>query len=98
MADIIIASEKAQFGQPEITLGLIPGGGGTQRLLRLIGKARTMELCLTGNTITAEDALKWGLINTVAKHEELMATAAEIAEKIAKHFLPILKMLKKNNN
>lgn len=81
--DIIIASEKAKFGQPEITLGTIPGLGGTQRLPRRIGKARAMEWVLTGATYTAAEAEHAGLVSRVVKHEELMATALAMAEKIA---------------
>jgi enoyl-CoA hydratase/carnithine racemase len=95
MADLIIASKEAQFGQPEIKLSLLPGGGGTQRLTRLIGKAKAMELCLTGEPISAEEALKLGLVNTVTEHADLMPTALKMAEKIATHPLSILKMIKK---
>lgn len=63
--DMIVASETAQFGQPEITLGIIPGGGGTQRLARVLGKQRTMELVLTGRRIDARKALDWGLVNRI---------------------------------
>ena len=95
MADLIIASKSAQFGQPEVKLSLLPGGGGTQRLTRLIGKAKTMELCLTGESISAEEALKCGLVNAVAEHADLMRTALKMAEKISVHSLAILKMIKK---
>ena len=65
--DMIVASETAQFGQPEITLGIIPGGGGTQRLARVLGKQRTMELVLTGRRFDAKQALAWGLVNKIDK-------------------------------
>lgn len=81
--DIILASEKAKFGQPEITLGTVPGLGGTQRLPRLIGKARAMEWVLTGAIYTAAEAERAGLVSRVVKHEELMSTALAMAEKIA---------------
>lgn len=80
--DIIIASERASFGQPEINIGLIPGAGGTQRFARLIGWKRAMELCLTGDRIGADEAYKLGLVNRVVKHEKLMDEAVRIAEKI----------------
>ena len=66
LCDMIVASETAEFGQPEITLGIIPGGGGTQRLARVIGKQRAMELVLTGRRIDAEEAHRLGLVNVVA--------------------------------
>ncbi len=80
--DIIIASEKASFGQPEINIGVIPGAGGTQRFARLIGWKRAMELCLTGDRIDAEEAYRLGLVNRVVKHENLMYESLKIAERI----------------
>ena len=83
--DMIIASDTAQFGQPEILLGVIPGAGGTQRLTKAAGSKKAMEMILTGKNISAEEALKWGLINRIVPAEELeqetMALAKEIAEK-----------------
>ena len=81
--DIIIASETARFGQPEINLGVIPGMGGTQRLTRAVGKYRAMELLLTGDIFSAEDALKWGLVNKVVPSEFLVEEAKSLAKKIA---------------
>ncbi len=81
--DLIIASEKASFGQPEINIGIIPGAGGTQRLARLIGWKRAMELCLTGDRITAQEAEKLGLVNKVVKDEELESEVRNLARRIA---------------
>ena len=81
--DIRIASEKAKFGQPEIKLGIIPGGGGTQRLTRLVGEGKAMELILTGDIIDANTALTIGLVNHVVPAAELEAKTIEIAERIA---------------
>lgn len=87
MCDIILASPTAKFGQPEINLGVIPGGGGSQRLTRIIGKSRAMEMVLTGRTITAEEADKWGMISRVVGQGEgqvvkdAVAMAKEIADK-----------------
>ncbi len=80
--DIIIASEKARFGQPEINIGIIPGAGGTQRFARLIGWKRAMELSLTGEHISAEEAYRLGLVNKVVPHEKLMDAVNELVEKI----------------
>lgn len=81
--DIRIASDKARFGQPEIKLGLIPGGGGTQRLPRLIGMGQAMRLILTGDMIGAEEAQRIGLVDQVVPHDELRAKTLELAGKIA---------------
>ncbi len=81
--DIIIASETAKFGQPEIKIGVMPGAGGTQRLTKAIGKARAMEMVLTGNFISADEALEYGLINKVVPMEMYMEAALEIARQIA---------------
>ncbi|KAK9460283.1 ClpP/crotonase-like domain-containing protein [Lipomyces oligophaga] len=83
MADIIYAGEKAVFGQPEIKLGIIPGAGGTQRLMRAIGKARAMHFILTGDTFTAEQALAWGLVADVYPVSELVPATVRVAQKIA---------------
>ncbi|HYK55545.1 MAG TPA: enoyl-CoA hydratase-related protein [Flavisolibacter sp.] len=77
-----IASENAKFGQPEVNLGLIPGYGGTQRLVQLIGKGRALELLMTGNMIDAPTALQYGLVNHVVPQEELLKKATSILETI----------------
>ena len=81
--DIRIASESASFGQPEINLGIIPGGGGTQRLTRLVGEGKAMELILTGEIIDAKTALAIGLVNQVVPADQLQAKTMEIANRIA---------------
>ena len=81
--DLVIASEKARFGQPEINLGLIPGFGGTQRLAHRIGQAKARELVMTGDMIDAKTALTLGLANQVVAPEELMKTAKALAERLA---------------
>lgn len=81
--DLRIASNKAKLGQPEINLGIIPGGGGTQRLTRLVGEGKSMELILTGKIIGADEALAIGLVNEVVAPEDLMARAHEVANGIA---------------
>jgi enoyl-CoA hydratase len=96
--DIIIASEKAKFGQTEINIGIIPGGGGTQRLQRLIGVCRAKELIFTGDIIRAEEAERLGLVNRVVPVDDLMPTAKEIAAKIAAKSAAALKLAKQAIN
>ena len=81
--DIRVASEKASFGQPEINLGIIPGGGGTQRLTRLVGEGKAMEMILTGEIIDAHTAFSLGLVNHVVPADQLEAKTMEIANRIA---------------
>lgn len=81
--DLIVASERARFAQPEINLGIMPGGGGTQRLARLIGPYRAAELVLTGEPISAERAFRWGLVNRLVPPERLLPEALELAARIA---------------
>ena len=81
--DLRICSENARFSQPEINLGIIPGGGGTQRLTRLVGEGRSMEMVLTGDMIDAETAHRFGLVNHVYAADELRARTLELAAKIA---------------
>ena len=83
VCDLIVASETAEFGQPEITLGIIPGGGGTQRLARTVGKQRGMELVLTGRRFDARDAERIGIVNVVAKKREWLDAALDLARRIA---------------
>lgn len=92
--DIRIASEKARLGQPEINLGIIPGGGGTQRMTRLLGEGKAMELILTGDMIDAATALNLGLVNAVYPAEELRAKTMEMANKIADKSPVALRMAK----
>jgi enoyl-CoA hydratase/carnithine racemase len=84
LCDLIVAAEGAEFGQPEITLGIIPGGGGTQRLARVIGKQRAMELVLTGRRIDAREAERLGLVNMVTADGEWLERALELAQRIAR--------------
>lgn len=83
MCDLIVASETAKFGQPEIAIGVMPGAGGTQRLTRAVGKAKAMEMVLTGATIDARDALRWGLVNRVVPVEAFLSDAQALALEIA---------------
>jgi enoyl-CoA hydratase len=92
--DLRIASEKASFGQPEINLGIIPGGGGTQRLTHLIGEGRAMELILTGDIIDARTAFSLGLVNMVVPAEELNPKTMELAHRISEKSPIALRMAK----
>ncbi len=94
MCDFIIAAENAKFGQPEITLGILPGAGGTQRLTRLVGKAKAMDLCLTGRMMDAEEAERSGLVSRVVPLEHLKEESLKVASKIAGMSLPATIMVK----
>jgi len=92
--DFRVASDKARFGQPEINLGLIPGGGGTQRMSRLIGTGQTMRLVLSGDMVPAAEAKELGLVELVFAHDELRAKTLELAAKIASKSPLTLKVAK----
>ncbi|MEH6629233.1 MAG: enoyl-CoA hydratase [Halopseudomonas aestusnigri] len=94
MCDFIIAGDNAKFGQPEITIGTIPGAGGTQRLTRLIGKAKAMDMCLTGRMMDAEEAERSGLVSRVVPVDGLMDEALAAAKKIAGYSLPVTMIAK----
>ena len=94
MCDFIIAAENAKFGQPEINLGVMPGSGGTQRLPRAIGKAKAMELCLTGRMMDAAEAERAGLVSRIVPVDDLDEEAMKTATSIADKSLPIAMMTK----
>jgi enoyl-CoA hydratase len=94
MCDFIIAADNAKFGQPEITLGVIPGAGGTQRLTRAVGKAKAMEMILSGRMIGAEEAERANLVSRVVPAAELMDEVMKVAERIAHLSQPIVAMAK----
>lgn len=94
MADIILAADNAKFGQPEITIGTIPGSGGTQRLTRAIGKSKAMEMCLTGRQMDAAEAERSGLVARVVPVASLMEEAKKLAAKICSMSRPVVMMCK----
>jgi len=98
MCDIVLAADNAKFGQPEITLGTLPGAGGTQRLARAIGKAKTMDLVLTGRMMDAAEAERSGLVARVLPAAELLAEALKTADKIAGFSRPAVLMAKEAVN
>jgi enoyl-CoA hydratase len=98
MCDIIIAADTARFGQPEIKLGVMPGSGGTQRLTRIVGKAKAMEMCLTGRMMDANEAERSGLVTRVVPAADLLTEAMKTAETIASMSLPIVMMTKESVN
>lgn len=98
MCDIIYASDVAKFGQPEVTIGTMPGAGGTQRLTALIGKTKAMELCLTGRMISAQEAETIGLVTRVIPANDLMKEALTTAHKISNFSAPVVRMIKEAIN
>ena len=98
MCDTIVAADTAKFGQPEITIGTMPGMGGTQRLPRAVGKAKAMDLCLTGRMIDAAEAERAGLVARIVPADKLMDEALAMAQKIASHSLPVVLKVKESVN
>ncbi|MFJ2986183.1 MULTISPECIES: enoyl-CoA hydratase [unclassified Pseudomonas] len=98
MCDFILAGDNAKFGQPEINLGVLPGMGGTQRLTRAVGKAKAMELCLTGRLMGAEEAERAGLVARVVPQAELIEEALKVAATIASKSIPVSMMVKESVN
>jgi enoyl-CoA hydratase len=98
MCDIVIAAENARFGQPEIQLGTMPGAGGTQRLPRFIGKAKAMDLCLTGRMMDAAEAERAGLVSRIVAPDQLMPEAIAVAERIGQLSRPVAMMVKEAVN
>ncbi|TFF38691.1 enoyl-CoA hydratase [Pseudomonas sp. RIT623] len=98
MCDFILAADNARFGQPEINLGVLPGMGGTQRLTRAVGKAKAMELCLTGRLMGAEEAERAGLVARIVPQAELLEEALKVAATIAGKSAPVSMMVKESVN
>ncbi|MDD1013463.1 enoyl-CoA hydratase [Pseudomonas rubra] len=98
MCDFILAADNAKFGQPEINLGVLPGMGGTQRLTRAVGKAKAMELCLSGRLMGAEEAERAGLVARVVPQAELLEEALKVAATIASKSVPMTMMVKESVN
>ncbi|MGU9850421.1 enoyl-CoA hydratase [Pseudomonas koreensis] len=98
MCDFILAGDNAKFGQPEINLGVLPGMGGTQRLTRAVGKAKAMEMCLSGRMIDAAEAERCGIVARIVPSDELLDEALKVAAVIASKSLPIAMMVKESVN
>jgi enoyl-CoA hydratase len=98
LCDFIIAADNAKFGQPEITLAVMPGMGGTQRLTRLVGKSKAMDLCLTGRNMDAAEAERAGLVSRIVPLTHLLPEALKVAQKIAEQSLPIVMLTKETVN
>src|SRR5689334_17567337 len=96
MCDIVIAADTARFGQPEINLGTIPGAGGTQRLTRFVGKAKAMDLCLSGRMMDAAEAERAGLVSRIVPAADLLSEPVKIAERVASMSRPIAMMVKES--
>ncbi len=98
MCDIVIAADTARFGQPEVQLGTMPGAGGTQRLPRFIGKAKAMDLCLTGRMMDAAEAERAGLVSRIVAADKLLDEAVAVAERVAQMSQPVAMMIKEAVN
>jgi enoyl-CoA hydratase len=98
MCDIVIAADNAKFGQPEIKLGVMPGVGGTQRLTRFVGKAKAMDMCLTGRMMDAAEAERSGLVTRVVPADQLIEEALKMANTIASMSRPVVMMTKESVN
>jgi enoyl-CoA hydratase len=98
MCDFIIAADNAQFGQPEIKLGTLPGAGGTQRLPRAVGKAKAMDMCLTARMMSAEEAERAGLVARIVPLDKLLDESLAAARTIASYSLPVVMMIKESVN
>jgi enoyl-CoA hydratase len=98
MCDFILAAENAKFGQPEITIGTMPGAGGTQRLTRFVGKSKAMEMCLTGRQMGAEEAERSGLVSRIVPAADLVDEAVKTAQRIADMSSPVVMMVKDSVN
>lgn len=98
MCDIVFAAESARFALPEVKLAVIPGAGGTQRLPRAIGKAKAMDMCLTGRFMDAQEAERCGLVSRIYPDDQVLDEALSTAKKMAEYSLPVLMMLKESVN
>jgi enoyl-CoA hydratase len=98
MCDFILAAENAKFGQPEVTIGTLPGAGGTQRLTRFVGKSKAMEMCLTGRMMDAAEAERSGLVSRVVPVADLVEEAVKVAERIAVMSRPVVMLTKESVN
>ncbi|MDF3040942.1 MAG: enoyl-CoA hydratase [Thermomicrobiales bacterium] len=98
MCDLVFAADTARFGQPEVKVGTIPGAGGTQRLPRAVGKAKAMDLCLTGRLMDAQEAERCGLVSRICPADRLLDEALDAARAIAACSLPVVMMMKESIN
>lgn len=98
LCDIIICDESAKFGQPEVKIGTMPGAGGTQRLIRAVGKSKAMQICLTGDMLSAQEAKQYNLVAQVVENGEVINEARNIATKIASMSYPVVKLIKESIN
>jgi len=98
MCDFILAAETARFGQPEIRIGILPGAGGSQRLTRLVGKSKSMEMCLTGRMMGAEEAERVGLVSRIVPADDLVEEAVKVAQGIAEMSRPAAMFVKEAVN